>query len=113
MFLRKIFYFAIFALFVLSVLGYGFYKALPLILGPSIELSTPTNGQVAEGTAIPIRGTVTRTQRLFINGIATAFSATGLFETRLAVYPGNNIIELTALDKFNRSKKYTLNIGTK
>ncbi len=113
MFLRKVIYFAAFALFILSVLGYGFYKALPLILGPKIELSTPENGQIVEGTTIPIRGTIIRAQKLYINGIATAFSNTGFFETRIAVYPGNNILELVAEDKFSRSQKYTLNIGTK
>lgn len=113
MFLRKIFFALILSLAVVSVLGYGFYKALPIILGPKIELSTPQNGQTIEGTSAPIRGTVYRGQKLFINGIATPFSGSGFFESRLAVYPGNNILELTVQDKFGRKKSYTLNLGTK
>ncbi len=113
MFLRKLLYITIFTLLLFSVLGYGFYKALPLILGPKIAIATPENGDVIEGTTVILRGTVERSQKLFINGIATSFSASGLFETVVPIYPGNNILTLTALDRFNRPTTVTLTLGTK
>lgn len=86
---------------------------MPIILGPKVELSTPQEGYIIEGNVAPVRGTVYRAQKLYINGIATAFSANGFFETRLAVYPGNNILEITVYDKFDRFKTYTLNLGSR
>jgi hypothetical protein len=113
MFLRKILYITLVVFFLISILGYGFYKALPLILGPKIELSSPQNGDIIESTTVDIRGTVLRSQKLFVNGIATSFSTTGMFETRFPVFPGNNILTLVAFDKFGRSTSLTLNLGTK
>jgi hypothetical protein len=113
MLLRRILSVTIFSLLLLSVLGYGFYKALPLILGPKIEIASPQNGEAIEGTTATIRGTVTRSQQFFVNGIATPFSKEGLFETRIPIYPGNNILTLTALDRFNRPINVTLTLGTK
>lgn len=113
MLIRKILYIAIFTLLLLGVLGYGFYKALPLILGPKIEIASPTNGDAIEGTTVNIRGTVLRSQQLYVNGIATPFSSSGLFETRIPIYPGNNILTLTAIDRFDRPVTVTLTIGTK
>lgn len=113
MFLRKILYISILLMLLISVLGYGFYKALPLILGPKIEIASPQNGEIVEGTTVQIRGTVTRAQKLFVNGVATAFTKEGLFETRTAIYPGNNLLTLTTLDRFNREKSITISVGTK
>lgn len=113
MLIRRILYISIFSILLISVLGYGFYKALPLILGPKIEIASPQNGEIVEGTTANIRGTVTRSQQFFVNGIATPFSKEGIFETRIPIYPGNNIITLTALDRFNRPTAVTLTLGTK
>lgn len=113
MLIRRILYTAIFTLLLLGVLSYGVYKAMPLILGPSIEIASPQNGEIIEGTTVNIRGTVVRSQQFFVNGIATPFSKEGLFETRIPIYPGNNILTLTAIDRFNRPVTVTLTLGTK
>ena len=113
MLLRRILYISIFSILLIGVLGYGFYKALPLILGPKIEIASPQNGQMIEGTTVSIRGTVVRSQKFFVNGIATPFSKEGIFETRIPIYPGNNILTLTALDRFDRPVTVTLTLGTK
>lgn len=113
MLIRKILYIIIFTFLLASVLGYGFYKALPLILGPKIEIASPQNGEAIVGTTVNIRGTVIRSQQFYVNGIATPFSSNGLFETRIPIYPGNNILTLTAVDRFNRPTTVTLTLGTK
>lgn len=112
MLLRKILFVALLTWFSLTVFGYGVYKALPIILGPKVEISTPHNGEIVQGTTITLKGNVTRTKALYINGIATAFSETGYFETRLPIYPGSNIILIEVKDRFGRSVTQTLNIGT-
>jgi hypothetical protein len=111
MFLRKILIFALIASFSASVLAYGVYKALPIILGPEIVISSPLDGEVVHGTSISVRGSVHRAKTLHINSIPTAFTEDGNFETRLPVYPGSNILIIETSDRFGRTTKKTINIG--
>lgn len=85
---------------------------MPIILGPNISISSPTSGEIVTGTSIIVRGTVLRSRSLYVNNIPTAFSEDGTFQTTIAVYPGSNIIVFIAEDKFGRSVRQTLNIGT-
>lgn len=113
MLLRKVLFIALLTWFSLTVLGYGIYKAMPIFLGPKIEISSPKNGEIVEGTSISVSGTLLRAKTFYINGIPTAFTEGGFFQTKLAVYPGSNILTLEVQDRFGRTISETLNIGTK
>lgn len=113
MYLRKIIFFSFLGIFSLFVFSYGVYKALPIILGPKIDLTEPRDGEEALGTTIPVRGTVYRTKMLLINSIPTPVTETGMFESKVAIYPGSNILILEAEDRFGRTTTITRNIGTK
>lgn len=113
MFLRKIFSIIFVSAFIIFVLVYGFYKALPLILGPSVAVSTPIEGELVAGDIIEVSGSVVRSKKLFINNIPTAFTEDGLFNTRIPVFKGHNIIVVEVQDKFGRNFSLTRNIGTK
>ncbi len=113
MYLRKILFIALLSLFFIFAFSYGVYKALPIILGPKIEISTPGDNYIAEGTTIPVRGTVVRVKTLHINGINTPFTESGSFETKLAIYPGGNILIIEGTDRFGRTNTITRNIATK
>lgn len=113
MFLRKILLIISITLFSLTVFGYGLYKALPIIIGPKVEIITPKNGEIVEGTSIEVRGNVSRAKALYINHIPTAFTETGSFVTRFALYPGSNILIVDVEDRFGRVVTETINIGTK
>lgn len=112
MYFRKILFTAFLTWFSLTVLGYGVYKASPIILGPSIEVTSVKNGDIISGTNLTIKGSVSRTKSLYINGIPTTFSESGLFETRLAIYPGTNILVIDAIDRFGRTKSEIISLGT-
>lgn len=113
MFLRKLIFISLLFIFTTTVIGYGVYKAMPVFLGPKIDLTTPRNDQPLEGTTAAVTGTVTRTKALYVNKIPTAFSETGFFSTRIPIYPGSNVLVIEAVDRFGRTKTTTLNIGTK
>jgi len=113
MFLRKILLITLFTWFTLTVLGYGMYKALPIFLGPKIEISTPLDGSIADGTSVEVRGNVYRAKALYINQIPTAFTESGSFVSKLAIYKGSNILVFTVEDKFGRTVTEIINIGTK
>jgi hypothetical protein len=112
MILRKILIIALLTWFSLTVIGYGIYRALPIILGPKIELNSPTEGEVVKGTSITVSGSVLRAKSLYINSIPTAFNDTGNFTTRLAVYPGSNILIIEAYDRFGRKVVLERSIGS-
>ena len=111
MFLRKLFFVSLLLVFSLTVFGYGIYKAQPIILGPKVTINYPANGTTVDGDIVQIGGTVARAKALYINKIPTAFTENGNFGTRLAVYPGNNLIIVEVLDRFGRITQVSLNIG--
>lgn len=111
MFLRKVIFIVILSLFFVAVIVYGVYKALPIIIGPKIELSMP-NTDTIDGSSVAISGTVTRAKNLYINGIPTPFTESGHFESRLAIYPGTNILTIEAIDRFGRTKILSKNLGS-
>ncbi len=112
MLLRKILLIVLISAFVLSVMVYGYYKALPLFLGPKIELSSP-NSSVNEVSAdlLTIIGNVFRAKALYINGVPTSFTEAGHFETVLPLFTGVNLIHIQALDNFGRSTEVVKSIG--
>jgi len=112
MFLRRVFFISLLSIFSLFVLGYGVYKALPIILGPKIELVSPIENETVEGTTVTVRGTVYRTKVLLINSVPTSFNEDGNFESKLAIYPGSNILIIEAIDRFDRVNKITRSVGT-
>ena len=112
MYTRKILFILSISLFSTTVLGYGIYKATPIILGPTAEVTSVKNGEIVSGTSIKISGNVLRAKSLYINGIPTSFSENGSFETKLAIYPGTNILIIDAVDRFGRSKSKIINVGT-
>lgn len=113
MLIRKIILVTLLTLFSLTVVGYGIYKALPIILGPKIVLDSPKDGEIVEDTSVSVRGSVTRTNSLYINEIPTAFSESGYFETRLPIYQGSNILIVKSVDRFGRTTSKTITVGTK
>ena len=98
----------------LGVLTFGGYKAMPIILGPSVDVSTPTNFQQLESVeTVEVRGTVARANLLLINGVQTAFTEHGIFSSKIAVYSGNNILSVEVGDKFGRRKITNITVSVK
>jgi hypothetical protein len=103
MLVRKILFYVLIFTFFFSVLIYGIYKAVPIILGPEVEYSISKEAQIPnENDSTTVRGNVKRVQELFVNKVPTAFSETGSFETRVPLYPGSNLIHIEVFDKFGR-----------
>lgn len=112
MYLRKLLLNLFIAIFTITILVYGLYKAQNLILGPNIIVSFPSDSAIFIGTTTAVRGVVSRANQLFINGVPTAFTDTGFFETRLVIFPPNTILQVEVVDKFGRRNSKTLNISS-
>lgn len=82
---------------------YGSYKALPLLKGPSILLTSPTENQVMSQNTVLISGVSTRTENLMLNGSLLPIDAEGRFSKTLTIASGGAILSLTATDRFGKS----------
>ncbi len=85
----------------LLVLSYGFVKALPLLRGPSISISSITTNEV--GLTL-LSGTAAHTEKLSLNGGTQLIDSEGHFSTQLMLPRGGAILSLTATDRFGRSR---------
>ena len=93
------------AVIVLVILiGYGVLKALPLLEGPQIRLTSPEQGQSFAGGSVRISGVAAHTQDLSLNGSPLLIDPKGAFSTTLVLPPGGAILTLTATDRFGKSE---------
>lgn len=87
----------------LLVTLYGGYKAVPLLRGPNIVLTSPTENQVISSSTLVISGVASRTENLTLNGTLLPIDAEGHFSKTLTVPSGGAILSLTATDRFGKS----------
>ena len=86
--------------FFLLVIGYGYFEARGILMGPSITV-TP---RVLETTSayIKIQGTAKRISSLTMNGKAVDVTEDGSFSESYVLVPGYNRIALDAKDKYGK-----------
>lgn len=83
--------------------GYGLLKALPLLSGPSIALSSPEDGESFPDGTVKVAGTAEHTQKLMLDGAPLLIDQDGHFSTTLVLPHGGAILTLTATDRFGTS----------
>jgi len=85
------------------VIGYAIFVGRNYILGVSLYVSSPKDGEALTSSYLEIKGEAKRTTRLFVNGAKTFTDKTGFFSYALLVPSGYTIIDVTAEDRFGRS----------
>jgi len=91
------------AVVLVLLVGYGAWKAYPLLAGPRIVLSSPADGQsVADGFVL-VQGVATHSESLSLNGAPLLIDESGHFSTSLVLAHGSAILSLTATDRFGKS----------
>lgn len=87
---------------VLLLVSYGIFNARDLIMGPAVEIFSPTgNTETAENT-IEIKGQAKNVTFISLNEKPISVDTEGLFEEKLLLSPGSNIIEIKARDRFKK-----------
>jgi hypothetical protein len=84
--------------------GYGVFKAVPLLSGPEITLSSPAEGQSFGDGFVLIEGIASHTENLSLDGAPLLIDAKGHFATTLVLPHGSAILSLTATDRFGKSE---------
>ena len=91
------------ALVLLLLLGYGAIEARPLILGPSLTLTSPKDGETSPDGLLTVSGVARRVSSLTVNGDPTLIDENGAFSRLLVLPKGGAILTFTATDRFGRT----------
>ncbi len=90
------------ALIVISIGGYALFQARKLIEGPLVTIESPRDGSSTQEANLELTGSAYNIAFMYLNGRKIYTDDTGSFSEHLLLYPGNNVIELKAEDKFGR-----------
>ncbi len=90
------------AVILLALIAYGSLEAWPLIIGPSLLVSTPIDQESFPGGVVTIQGKAARIVALTLNSAALPHTEQGVFETALSFPQGGSILTFIATDRFGR-----------
>ncbi|MFC1751704.1 hypothetical protein ACFLY5_00990 [Patescibacteria group bacterium] len=112
MFSKNLLILKIFSVFVLVVVFsfYFFRQSKDFILGPSISVNSPVNGQTLSSSLVLVSGRVSNSSSFELNGQEVMTDSYGNFEKGLLLAKGYNIIELSAEDKYGRTANKRLEV---
>ena len=108
--LRRILRFTLGTLFIIGIAVYAFYQSQVFLQGPVIDIVEPLNGSTLKEPLIIVTGTSKNIARIFMNDRQIFVDEEGLFEEKLLLLSGYNIISLRAEDKFGRDLEKSLEL---
>ncbi len=91
------------AFLLLIIVGYGITKAIPLISGPHIVLTSPASGQNSSDGLVTVSGTLIHAQNVSLDGDPLLTDEHGNFSSTITLSPGDSILTIRAQDRFGRS----------
>jgi hypothetical protein len=95
---------------VLLLVSYGIFNARNLIIGPEIEIYSPAKDITTEQNVVTIKGKVENVSFISLNEKPIFVDKEGLFEEKLLLSTGSNIIEIRARDRFKKEILKTIKI---
>ncbi len=90
------------ALLILCIVIYGMVRAIPLISGPHIVLTSPEAGQKYTDGFVTVSGSLVHAQNVSLDGMPLLTDEHGNFSSTITLPPGNSILTITAQDRFGR-----------
>ena len=103
--LRTLSRFLVAGFLLLSMVGYFFYQAHDFILGPSLNLASPSDGEVLRNEDVFIKGKTDPGSSLTVNGANIYSDPVGNFSYELLLAKGLHVLEVVARDRFGKEKK--------
>ena len=83
---------------------YTLYQGREILFGSTLSVKANTSVQ----SIITLTGNAGRARKLIIDGRTTALDSKGTFSETVALLPGENIITVSAVDQFGKSKTQTI-----
>jgi hypothetical protein len=84
--------------------GYSLFEARGIIIGPTIEITEPKNGESLNESLTTIEGRAKHVSFISMNDHPITVDESGDFSEKLLLSPGYNIIKLKVVDRFGREK---------
>ena len=100
----------IFFLLLMSVLGYAYFQAQNLLIGPVITISSPPNGATLSSAFVEVTGYTKNISEIHFNDRPIFIDEDGNFKENVLLSPGYTIITVRAEDKFGRKTKKVLEL---
>jgi len=95
---------------VLLLISYGIFNARNLIMGPTIEIFNPTEISETSENLFIVKGIAKNIAFLSLNEKPIFTNTEGMFQEKLLLSPGFNIIEIRAKDRFKKEILKTIKI---
>lgn len=95
---------------VFLLVSYGLFNARSLIVGPSVEIFSPTQNTETYENIVELKGRAKNTTFISINEKPIFIDTEGLFQEKLLLSPGSNIIQIKAKDRFKKEIQKTINV---
>lgn len=86
----------------LVIIAYAVWRSLNYARGPEIVISSPSHGASIVSTTTKIIGQALRVKEISLNGKPISVDEQGNFTETIILFPGVNIVTLTAKDQFDR-----------
>ena len=87
---------------VILLVSYGIFNARDMLMGPTIEMFNPIADIETNDNMLIVKGRVKNISFVTLNGKSIYVDRDGLFEEKLLLVPGSNIIEVKAKDRFKK-----------
>ena len=97
-------------LILVTIGGYATWRSLDYARGPRITIIEPLDGSVIMASTTTIVAHVERVKDVTLNGKSVSIDENGTLHEILIIFPGMNIITLTAHDQFNRDVRIQIRI---
>ena len=94
----------IFLFIAVLVLLYSLFAARNYLRGVSLVVTAPADGALLHSPSLAVEGIALRSSHLFVNGAKVFPDKDGHFSYALLLPPGYFIIDVTAEDRFQRTK---------
>lgn len=95
---------------VLLLISYGIFNARNLLIGPTIDLFNPAKDMETTENIIDVKGQVKNASFISLNEKPIFVDTEGMFEEKLLLSPGSNIIEIKARDRFKKEVLKTVDV---
>lgn len=92
------------AIVVLVVIGYAYGRVEAFIAGPRLHISSPQAGE-SVSPFVTLSATALNTEEVFLNDRLVFADEQGGIRESLLLFPGYNVVTLSAKDRFGRMSK--------
>ena len=95
---------------VVVALGYGLFRAYPLVAGPSITIYNPKDGDYVASTTFEVSGQVKRATVITLQGKPITIDTEGHFRELLVAQKPYTILVLVATDQYGATVSKAIHV---